>query len=183
MKNLCATVFLIGLMALPAVAASDISGRDSHGNVVINKNFDKEEEAWKETEAELPAFPQDEALIKIYVSAVATHTYMVDPTTLQLGKDGVVRYVLVVRTTGGAQNISFEGIHCKELKWKLYATGQRDGTWAKARFNEWRPIENKPVNRYHAALSRDYFCPGGTSIDSADDGRNALRQGKHPRAL
>ena len=38
------------------------------------------------------------------------------------------------------------------------------------------------MNRHHAALSRDYFCPGGVPIFKADEGRDALRRGKHPQA-
>jgi hypothetical protein len=70
--------------------------------------------------------------------------------------------------------------------WKHYATGNRDGgTWTKSRAAriEWRPIENKPVNRHHAALSRDLFCPQGNAINTADEGRNALRLGVHPNSI
>lgn len=187
MRNLYVAGFvvaglLIGFISLSVNASNDVRGRDPDGNVVINKNYE-EKGPWQEAEATIPTFPQDEALIKIYVSAVTTHTYMIDSTTLQPGSDGVVRYVLVVRTAGGAQNISFEGIHCKEHKWKLYATGQRDGTWSKARVSEWRPIENKSVNRYHAALSREYFCPQGAAILSVEEGRDALRRGHHPSVI
>ncbi len=94
----------------------------------------------------------------------------------------MVRYVLVVRTSGGAENVSFEGMRCSERSWRLYATGTRDGQWSKARISEWRPIENKPINRHHAALSRDYFCPNVNPILDADEGRNALRLGQHPAA-
>jgi hypothetical protein len=95
-----------------------------------------------------------------------------------------VRYVLVVETSGGARNVSFEGIHCKERSWKHYATGRSDSTWTGSRAAriDWRPIENKPVNRHHAALSRDLFCPLGNAIFTADEGRNALRLGKHPNS-
>jgi hypothetical protein len=100
-----------------------------------------------------------------------------------VGKDGVVRYVLVVQTSGGATNISFEGIRCDAREFRLYASGHREGRWTKARLSEWRPIENKPVNRHHAALSRDLFCPNGVAIYTPDEGRDALRRGKHPQAL
>lgn len=176
MKNRFLLLPLIGLLAFSALAQYDTSGRPTRH---YNNNFE-EEAPWKEAETELPAFPQDANLLEIYVSAVATNKYLVDASTLAVGSDGVVRYALVVRTAGGAQNISYEGIHCKERKWKTYATGHRDGTWSKSRISEWRPIENKPVNRHHAALSRDYFCPNGIVIVTADEGRNALRLGKHP---
>ena len=152
------------------------------GSSRFNTNFE-EEAPWQEQQDILPpAFPRPENLREFYVSAVATNTYLIDVSTLAAGADGVVRYVIVVQTSGGARNVSFEGIHCKERRWKHYATGHADGTWAKSRPSsiDWRPIENKPVNRHHAALSRDYFCPMGNPIGSADDGRNALRLGKHP---
>jgi hypothetical protein len=76
---------------------------------------------------------------------VTTNKYFIDASTLSVGSDRIVRYVLVVRTSGGASNVSFEGINCKELTWKHYATGRSDGTWTKSRAarTEWRPIENK----------------------------------------
>jgi hypothetical protein len=143
-----------------------------------------EETVWKEEESEPPAFPKQENLVEVYVSAVASNRYFVDASTLAVGNDEVVRYVLVVKTSGGATNVSFEGMRCKNPVWKHYATGGRDGTWTKSRATriEWRPIENKPVNRHHAALSRDLFCPQGSPIRTAEEGRNALRLGKHPNA-
>ena len=156
---------------------------DSYGRFVPKSNQSAEdEEPVQELGVEPPAFPRDENLREFYVSAVATNKYFIDASTLDAGADGVVRYVLVVLTSGGATNVSFEGIKCREGSWKHYAAGHGDGTWAKSRAirNEWRPIENKPVNRHHAALSRDYFCPMGNAIRSADEGRNALRLGKHP---
>lgn len=153
---------------------------------VKERNTGYEEEApWQEQqEVELPAFPKPEDLREYYVGPATTNKYFIDASTLAVGSDRVVRYVLVVKTSGGATNVSFEGIRCKERSWKHYAAGRSDGTWTRPRANrdEWRPIENKPVNRHHAALSRDYFCPGGIAIYSADEGRNALRLGKHPTA-
>lgn len=173
-------VFLLGM-----VANAFAQMTDSVGLPRINRDYE-EEASWQEQkEVDLPAFPKEEDLREFYVSAVATNKYMVDASTLVVGADGVVRYVLVVKASGGATNVSFEGIHCKERKWKHYATGLRDSTWRRSPANrsEWRPIENKPVNRHHAALSRDYFCPGGIGIYTADEGRNALRLGKHPNSL
>jgi len=138
------------------------------------------EKSWHEREVELPAFPQDADLLGFYVSAVATNRYLIDAKSLSVGDDGVVRYTLVVLTAGGATNISYEGIRCAAREVKLYATGRDDRTWAAVRDPVWRLIENKPVNRHHAALSHDYFCPLGNPIRSASEGRDALKRGKHP---
>ena len=169
------------LSCVAVSAAAQLGALDSR---VRSNNYqgDEDEKPWQELEVDPPAFPQPQNLREFYVSAVATNTYLIDASTLSVGADGVVRYVLVVRTSGGATNVSFEGMDCKQGAWKHYATGHADGTWTRSRamHAEWRPIENKPVNRHHAALSRDYFCPLRNAIGTAEEGRNALRLGKHP---
>jgi hypothetical protein len=137
---------------------------------------------WEEAEAVIPEFPKEENLLEFYVGPVTTNRFFIDGATINPGKDGVVRYTLVVRTSGGATNISFEGMRCDTRQLRIYASGRSDGTWTKARISEWKPIENKPINRHHAALSRDYFCPAGAPIYTLEEGRDALKAGKHPRA-
>lgn len=136
---------------------------------------------WQEDELALPEFPKDADLIEFYVSAATTNRFFVDSRSLRVGKDGVVRYAIVVRTAGGATNISYEGIRCSEVEYRIYATGYADGTWHKAR-GGWRPIENKSMNRQHAALSRSLFCPEGFPIRTAAEGVDALKRGSHPDA-
>lgn len=177
-----AWAFLLTGIALGAAAQAP--GSQGSGRPGYNSNYE-EDTTWQEQqEVEPPAFPRQENLREFYVSAVATNKYFIDASTLAVGSDGVVRYVIVVQTAGGATNVSFEGMHCREGSWKHYAAGRSDGTWAKSRAArvEWKPIENKPVNRHHAALSRDLFCPVGNAISTADEGRNALRLGKHPNS-
>ena len=169
--------FIVAAIATGAAAQSPLMPKDNAG-------FEDEEPWQEQKEVEPPAFPKQENLREYYVGPATTNNYFIDASTLSVGGDGIVRYVLVVLTSGGATNVSFEGINCKDLTWKHYATGRSDGTWVKSRAAraEWRPIENKPVNRHHASLSRDLFCPAGNAIDTADEGRNALRLGKHPRS-
>ncbi|NWG31802.1 MAG: CNP1-like family protein [Rhodocyclaceae bacterium] len=135
---------------------------------------------WEEETPQLPEFPKEANLREFYVSATTPHRYFIDTTSLAVGKDGVVRYILVVRTQGGVTNVTFEGMRCATGQYKIYATGHADGTWAWARRSEWRPITNKPTYRHHAALAHDFFCPIGTPIATPDEGREALRLGKHP---
>lgn len=148
---------------------------------IVSRNFeDPDAQKWVEEEVEPPVFPQESNLREFYVSELTTNKFFIDAATLSVGKDGVVRYVLVVRTSGGATNITFEGIRCSSRELRIYASGRSDGSWAKARLSEWRLIENKLANRHHAELSRNLFCPNGTPLRSAAEGREALRLGKHP---
>jgi hypothetical protein len=135
-----------------------------------------------EAEVALPAAPQAANLVEVYVSAASANHFYVDAATLAVGADGIVRYALVVKTAGGATNATYEGIRCASGEYRIYATGHGDGSWARARGELWRPIENKPVNRQHAALAREFFCPDGIAVGSSDAARSNLRRGGAARS-
>jgi len=143
---------------------------------------DADEKPWEESETVLPAFPQDADLLQFYVSAATSNQFFIDGKSLNPGSDGVVRYVVVIKTGGGATNVFYEGIRCHAREYKLYATGHYDRTWGPLLAGDWRPIVYKDRNRHHTVLSRDFFCPNGVPIQSAEEGRDALRRGRHPNA-
>lgn len=182
------TLFRLFVLALTLGATTVMAAANDPWDKSRRFNdYYEEEPEWEEAaEVTPPTFPADADLVPIYVSAVQTNQYLIDAKSLSMGANQVVRYTLVVRTAGGAVNISFEGMRCESREWKTYAVGHKaaeagqSGTWSKARRSEWRPVENKPTNRHHAALSKDYFCPNGSSLRNADEGVDALRKGGHP---
>lgn len=123
-------------------------------------DFDEGKKAWREIEAKIPPYPAMEHLLRFDAGAASPHRFYLDPRSLSIGDDGVVRYTLVIRTAGGATNVSFEGIRCEERQQRYYATGRPDGTWARARDSGWRRIELREVNRHHNVLYQDFFCSG-----------------------
>jgi hypothetical protein len=139
----------------------------------------EEEKPWVEVEAVLPEYPRPENLIQVYVSAVASNIFLVDAKSLSAGEDGVVRYAIVIKASGGATNVSFEGVRCKTKEQRLYALGRGDNSWAKARTKNWTDIR---PGSYQAVLYREYFCPRGAAIYKAEEGVDALRRGGHPQA-
>lgn len=143
---------------------------------------DFNDKKWQEVVVQLPAAPQQENLLPIYVSAATDNEFFVDGSTLTVTADGVVRYVLVVQTAGGARNVSFEGLRCETRERRIYASGRPDGSWSKSRNNEWRRILDVAANRYHAALFGDYFCPEGVIVRNVEEARDALRRGRHPES-
>ena len=143
---------------------------------------DMENTPWKEVQVQLPAWPQPENLLAVYVSAATQNEFFVDGSTLSVTADGVVRYVLVIRTPGGATNISFEGMRCETRERRIYASGRPDGSWSKSRGEDWKRIRDAGANRYHAALFGDYFCPEGVIARNVEEARNALRLGRHPES-
>lgn len=157
---------------------------DTNAEVRFRNLEDPDAPQWVEDAVELPRYPEEKNLREFYVNEMTAHRFFIDEASFSIGKDGVVRYTLVVRTRGGSTNTTYEGIHCERRELKLYATGRQDGVWTATRKGEWRIIENKPINRHHATLYRDYLCPSGTTIVNPEEGREALRRaGKQPDSI
>jgi hypothetical protein len=137
--------------------------------------------AWVEREASLPPYPQPAGLVEFSVSGATRNRFFIDVDTLSSGADGVVRYTLVVRSPGGAENVSFEGIRCETREVKYYAFGQRNGTWSRTRDAQWRYIEYQGANSQHAVLFREILCPEGARPPAAPQIVRRLRYGGPPR--
>ncbi|WP_230976869.1 CNP1-like family protein [Pseudothauera rhizosphaerae] len=136
---------------------------------------DEERAKWEEGEYALPEAPQESSLRQFFVSSASPNQFFVDEQTLTVGGDGVVRYVLVVRTRGGARNVTFEGIRCATGERRLYASGHSDGSWAKARDSRWEPISFNTYNRPQAALAQDCFCDGPAAARNTAEVLRRLR--------
>ncbi len=173
-----AAVCLVGVV----LAAS--AGAQSMPNISMRQNDfenDYDTKPWEEMATHLPPLPVKKDLIAFYVSAATEHRFFVDPAALSVGRDGVVRYTLVIETSGGAVNTSYEGMRCETREWRHYASGHAGVGWSKTRNPPWHKIREEPSNRYRAALFTDFFCPGGV-IANLDDIRFALkREALRPR--
>jgi len=144
--------------------------------------YDDEAKDWKEEKVVFPVMPVPDGMRSFYVSATATNRFLVDPGSVSVGGDGVVRYVLLVLTSGGASNMTYEGLRCATREKRIYASARRDGSWSPSRNDAWEKIRDVPPNRQHAALFFDYFCPGGVVVRNQDEARNALETGGHSSA-
>jgi hypothetical protein len=138
---------------------------------------DEDKEPWKEVEVTFPPAPQPADLQRFYVSATTPNVFLVDTRSLSVGPDRVVRYVLVVRSPRGAENVTFEGIRCATGERRLYAIGQSDGSWVASRNAEWERISFNTYNRPQAALAKEYFCDGTTAAADLDEIRLRLQRG------
>ena len=128
------------------------------------------ERNWQEGAVALPP-------IEFFVSAASSFRFFIDGASVSVSPDRVVRYTLVARSAEGVENVSFEGMRCSAGTYRIYATGRRDGVWATSRLMDWRPIRVTSVARWHDALHREYFCPGGVTIVDGPSGVTALREG------
>lgn len=161
---------IFGIFAILAIAASAC-----HAQSRIDEDVDDTDKAWTEMAALLPAAPAVENLLPFYVSPTTTQTFAIDAKSISVDANGVVRFTLVATSSSGAKNISHEGIRCDIRQKKMYAFGHPDGSWSRARRDQWEPININAANRQHAALAEDYLCSGGMVAGKAADIAERIR--------
>ena len=127
--------------------------------------FDRKSVFVEDKDITLPPLPDYNALLPFEVSKITTLTFAIDPKSLSIGKDDVVRYTVVITSPAGARNVRYEGIRCGDgQQTKLYAAIDEDGTaWDSDTTTDWERIPYNTLNAYQNALARDYFCTG-TSV-------------------
>jgi CNP1-like family len=131
---------------------------------------------------QLPAPPKTEDLLEFDPGRPATLRFYIDPASLSVGTDAIVRFTVVVRGEGTASNVSYEAIRCKTRERKVYAYGRADGTWSAVRAPLWTTISGLTSDGHRFVLYENYFCPSRQIIASAREGVEALRRAGHPRA-
>jgi CNP1-like family len=167
------------LKALALVVACAATGALLAGCSSTSKPTNKDDSAftylldrksnWTEDKVDtLPALPTTSNLIPFDVSGNTPLTFAVDAKSLSVGDDGVVRYTVVVTSTGGAHNVNYEGIRCDTYEWRQYAglNADHDG-WDNTVATSFTRIEDSTLNGYQASLYQDYFCANKTPAGSA----------------
>jgi hypothetical protein len=131
---------------------------------------------WKELDVALPAYPRKDALVAVSIgSSDYPFTVFVDPDSLSVGKDRVVRYTVVLQSRSGAENVSYEGMMCNRRKVKRYAYGSNN-QFQRTPGSDWAFIRRNRQDLHRMVLADRYFCPlpSGDMVDVIRD-RLALR--------
>lgn len=128
-----------------------------------------------------PAPPSDDRrLIPIDMPANVTLRFGIDPDTLMITPDGVIRYVLVASSTTGVRNLMYEGLRCASSEVTTYARQNAVGQWTPASEPQWRALQGGNAASAHAmALARQGACSGRTV--GADSVRALVKKLKSPR--
>ena len=133
-----------------------------------------EDRPFKEGQTTLPAPPQDADLIPFSVNDSADFRFAVDPKSLSVGDDRVVRYTVVITSAGGGRNVSFEGLRCDAFERRIYATLPKGAT-------EWAVVVRHALkNVLREVLSRRLqFVKGWQLVDVAmvEVGDHFIRRG------
>jgi len=137
------------------------------------------EDKWKEDKLKLPPVPDDSNLIEFTgPSGHSQYQYAIDSETLNVGKDGVVRYVVVISSKSGSKNMYYQGISCSKKMLKQYAYGDSGHNKFIASLNpQWESLRRTGALGYSDNLFAFYFCNRMGAVLSREDIINKLKYG------
>lgn len=135
---------------------------------------------WREADAPPPPSLRTDGLVPFVVSVHSQLRFGVDPASVTLGPDGVIRYVIVAQSDSGTLNAWYEGLRCATAQVKTYAHWNPGppGEWRINANAAWRNLGGEFASRPAVALARGGFCDGATPNGGPADMLRALRQPK-----
>lgn len=135
---------------------------------------------WKEVEAPPPAPLRTDRLIRIELPE-STLRFGVDPASIAVSSDRVVRYVVVAASSTGAVNAFYEGLRCSTGEVKVYARHSADRGWVPVKGGDWRSVHAARPSRHSLVIARTGACLGGSPNQSAEQIARDLNAGPDRR--
>jgi len=158
-----AGVLVLLLVLRTAAAAEDPVFGDIYGEGGSPEFVEGEVEAQKQQGIVLPAYPDTDSRDLIEVDLLISRypfRLFIDPASVSIGEDQVVRYTAIFKSRSGATNIFYEGMRCRKGEYRRYAFGSPDGFQLSAN-SRWRFIRSSTggSDRYLKVLGKYFICP------------------------
>jgi len=125
-----------------------------------------EDPDWKESEAPPPPAFSIDKLLPLAMPPYVSLTFGIDPATLTIAADGIVRYVVVARNAGGSINAMYEGIRCSTGEVKTYARAGNSGVWSVVTEPQWRGLTDNLPSKHAWVFARQAACDGRAAAAS-----------------
>jgi hypothetical protein len=129
---------------------------------------------WREAQIPPPPAFKSDGLIPLDIPGSALK-FGVDPASVSIGEDRVVRYVVVASSNTGAMNAMYEGIRCNTGEYKVYARYNPGSGWSPTQDFAWRPVHAQPASRHTLLVARTGACLGRGANRSASQVVHDLR--------
>ncbi len=132
---------------------------------------------WQEAEVPAPpAFSRDK-LLPLNMPIYVTLQFGIDPATIAVSSDGIVRYVVVASSTSGSVSAFYEGIRCGTGEVKTYARASNTGTWTLIKDAQWRGLNDNQPSKHAWVFARQGACEGrAAAASSAQDIIRAMKK-------
>ena len=122
---------------------------------------------WKESDVPAPPAFDVGRVIDLEMPRHMTVKLGVDPETMRVTGDGVVRYVMVARSPGGTVNATYEGIRCQTGEVKVYARYTASKVWTAINNPGWTPLRNHQPSPHALAFARQGACEGRSATTNS----------------
>jgi hypothetical protein len=129
---------------------------------------------WKEADAPPPAALKLDGLIPIDQPGSSLR-FGVEPGSVSVGRDGIVRYVVVAKSSTGAVNAIYEGIRCSTGEFRVYARYNPSGSWVLNKDPLWRSLHDPQPSSHTLTIARTGACIGDGTNRSAEQVVRDLR--------
>jgi hypothetical protein len=121
---------------------------------------------WKEAQVPPPPALRTEGLVPVEIGSSALR-FGVDPASVSVGKDRIVRYVIVATSSSGAVNAMYEGIRCDRDEYRVYARHSPGQGWRMVD-TEWKSVKEGVEAVHVRAVARAGACLGHSPSGTAD---------------
>lgn len=123
---------------------------------------------WQETEVPAPPGFSSTDLLNLDMPKYVTLNFGIDPSSIAITPDGIVRYVVVVHNASGAMSAAlYEGIRCATSQVKTYARSNRPGSWISNKSPEWRDFTDNLPSKHAWVFARQAACDNRTTTASS----------------
>jgi hypothetical protein len=146
----------LALAGTTSLAQSSKSGASDRYFVPSGNGLDNPD--WVEEDATPPAVFSKDKLIPLEMPPQVTVKVGIDPETIVVGGDGVVRYVVVMRNASGSTSAFYEGIRCVSDEVKTYARQSGAGDWTLVKNPQWKGVTDTMPSHHAQAFARQGGC-------------------------
>lgn len=117
---------------------------------------------WREDAVGTPPDFDSTRLIPVDAPRGSSLSFGIDPQTIAVGADGVVRYVVVASSRQGADTALFEGIRCGNGEFRTYARRNKgEADWSLVDSNTpWKPLASTGLAAHVLAIASAGICVG-----------------------
>ena len=105
----------------------------------------------------MPEYPRDSDLRKLNIRH-SRSIYYVDLSSIDPGKDNVVRLVTVAISPSGSRTVTYEGFDCGYKRYKKYGFAGSEGPLHAFKVQDWIALVDEGADRYRAHLVSNYLC-------------------------
>lgn len=148
----------------------------SQANAQFSELLGDPDKEWKEGTVAPPRAFDLKKLVPLEAVSGSTLKFGVDPASVVVAPEGVVRFVVVATNAEGAINAFYEGIRCVTAQFKVYARYHPGGGWTMDEKAEWKKLHD--VRGHALMIARSGACLGDGPNRSAEQvvrdlGRNS----------